>query len=135
MRTRKLYRQTLQYCYQHLDTQAKKACDMYIKSVHEPKVKAPGLDGHTRKFSIDELTPGMVLRYIQSDGSTPPFMDAVVTNILSDSVEFARVHASGIERLTLWKNIDPSNYHWQLVLLASGKPYTVSLNFNLIGRM
>lgn len=72
------------------------------KEVMATKEEVKGqLDYYTKQVTFAELKPGMVLRSIQADGSTAPFMDAVVTDIDDQRKVFAfdRAHPMGRERL------------------------------------
>ena len=39
------------------------------------------LDGHTRKATIKDIKPGVILRDVQSDGSVAPFSDMLITAV------------------------------------------------------
>lgn len=56
---------------------------------------------YTKQVTFAELKPGMVLRSIQADGSTAPFMESVVTDIDDQRKVFAmdRAHPMGRERV------------------------------------
>lgn len=97
------------------------------------------LDGHTRVTSLSEIAPGMILREIQSDGSSPAFSDVVVTRtyIINETEKvfdlarpyiFAHLGGElhGVEKIQRLSARALQRYH--LVTHANGKPYTMSLD-------
>lgn len=93
------------------------------------------LDGATREIAcLAELKVGMVVRMVQSDGTTPPFCDAVVTGVLANSVGLMRPHPLGAElyeateaglkaqyRLVLNSRGEPAVHSWTLVKTGDSK--------------
>jgi hypothetical protein len=94
-------------------------------------------DGATRLASVEDITPGVVLRSVDSEDRTYPFGDLVVTRIngTEEDFSFDAVRPYAMEHLGDFmmgtetvRGITPSKLrHFRLVLLASGKPYTHTL--------
>lgn len=95
-------------------------------------------DGNLRVATMEDIKPGVLLRRVNSDGSTPPFSDVVVMKTYIDHGEprfdvgrpFAFSHYGGelhgVEKITYLGEKSLTNYH--LILLASGEPYTCILD-------
>lgn len=79
------------------------------------------LDGATREIvGLAELEIGMVVRMVQSDGTTPPFGDAVVIGVSQSTAQLGRPHPLGTERYEATEAGLKAQY--RLVLGSRGEP-------------
>ncbi len=101
-------------------------------------------DGKTRNASLEDIRPGVVLREVNDDGTTPPFGDSLVVRIDSDfqgnksirlSRPFTRINMHGIPTLVEEKYEIPLDYllsqrsRLKLVIMDRGNP----ANYSTIG--
>jgi len=81
------------------------------------------VDGHTRKLEANDLQVGLVIRMINSDGSSFPFADCRVNNknpLDEDMWEIVRPTPYGHESIIISEN-DLSGF--LVVLNSRGEPY------------
>ena len=89
-------------------------------------------DGHTREVRDGDLVAGNIIRFVNEDGSVPPFSDVIILRVEKDDVHVARPYAfcsqgsllQGAEHFAIPKSYLRSP-RYQIVLLASGKPYAM----------
>jgi hypothetical protein len=88
------------------------------------------LDGHTRKATIEDIKPGVILRHVQSDGSVPPFSDSVVIAKGHDDTHWSVVRPYAYATTSSYKQ--ECERHWlmaehvgqyHIVLNSKGEPY------------
>ena len=95
-------------------------------------------DGNLRNVSIDEIVPGMLLRSVNSDGSSAPFSDVVVTKVYIEHGEkrfdadrpYAFNHFGGAlhgSENVKYLGINSLKFY-KLIMLASGKPYMMNIS-------
>lgn len=48
------------------------------------------LDGHTRMVEVGDIQLGAIMRQLNSDGSSPPFSDSIITKVDGDVVFLSR---------------------------------------------
>lgn len=91
-------------------------------------------DGHLRPVMESDLVPGTVIRFVNSDGTSPPFDDSIVVDVDGDLVKLVRPYVfahlrsylAGQETFSV-SQVSLLNGSYRTVLLASGDPYNMIL--------